>query len=268
MTDRATRPASQFDVSRILRETSLRCVEYHPELASTSDTARELLAQLLDAGPAVVLADVQTAGRGRSGRSWFSTAGALTCSVVLDAAAIAVPPAQRGLISIAAGAAVHDAIAARGPGSRAGVKWPNDVMIDERKVCGILTEQIPAGDRQGLLIGIGINVNNSVRDAPPEIRDSAVALCDIRPEAVSLTELLIDLLNRLDHRLQQLQRSPGELVQQLNTIHVLNGKRVVIQSGVTRHEGICQEIAIDGALIIRTPAGDRTPIRAGTVLTF
>lgn len=101
--------------------------------------------------PAVLVTDHQTAGRGRLGRSWGAPAGdSLAISVLL---APRVPPARLGWVSLAAGAAMTEALAGLGVAARA--KWPNDVLIGDRKVCGVLAEALPGG--AGVVVGAGLN---------------------------------------------------------------------------------------------------------------
>ena len=132
---------AHFDLDRLIAETSVQHVEYHPTLPSTSTTALELLQPLLDVSPALVLTSEQTAGRGRKGNVWWSSGGALTFTLVVDAGELPMAPERRPMVSLAAGLAVRDALKAHAPEQEFALKWPNDVLSGEQKICGILVEQ-------------------------------------------------------------------------------------------------------------------------------
>lgn len=254
-----------FDCRRILRDTTLRHVEYHPTLVSTSDTARALLDDLLSVAPAIVLTPRQTGGHGRQGRTWFASDGALTFSLVLDADALALPPERRSLLAIAAGTAVHDAVAGRVPGDRVRIKWPNDVLVDSRKLCGILTEQRTTERRTGIVIGIGVNVNNSLIDAPDEIRARAVSLHDVLNESLPLTDLLVAILQALETRMAELRQAAPGFFAHVNAIHALNGRQITVAAGDRRWSGLCRGIDSDGCLLVSDDRHEVTEVRAGTV---
>jgi BirA family transcriptional regulator, biotin operon repressor / biotin---[acetyl-CoA-carboxylase] ligase len=135
-----------------------RSVEFHPEIGSTSDRAREALVSGVGDGLAVV-ADLQTAGRGRRGRTWTSPSGVnLMLSVAIRPR---IGAADAGLLGIAAALAVRDACSAMAPSADLFVRWPNDVVAaDGRKLAGLLVETaIEAGHLAEAVIGMGINVN-------------------------------------------------------------------------------------------------------------
>lgn len=150
----------------LVRAWSGHRVLVYPELASTSSHARDgVEAGALGAGDAV-LADVQTAGRGRRGRRWFAPAGrALTLSVVLRP-----PPGPRpGTAAILAAVATTRAVEAGGCGTLA-IKWPNDLMRAGRKVGGLLIESAVRPDGEPLLVvGIGLNLDLRPGDLPPDV---------------------------------------------------------------------------------------------------
>ena len=149
---------------------------------STNTRARELAARGAPQGTLVTAAE-QTAGRGRQGRSWSAPPGrSLLCSVV-----IREPPR---LLPLAAGVAVAEVAAAAGAPAR--LKWPNDVLVDGRKLAGILVEGRPQ-DRWAV-VGVGLNVAVREADFPPELRGLAATL-GLEPDAIepTLAALLIEL---------------------------------------------------------------------------
>lgn len=240
-----------FDLPAITRATFVRHVEFHPVLASTNTTAVELLEPLLNSSPAVVLTSQQTAGRGRKGNAWWSTAGALTFSLVLDPAQLQLSAELRPLLSLAAGLAVRDVMSQLLPERDVVIKWPNDVLVGRHKICGILAEQQSTGDRQGLIIGIGVNVNNSLAGAPPEIRQRATSLFDLQQYSCDLTDVLLRVLQQLERRIQQLPQQRMVLLAEANHCHLLAGRHVSVQVAEQTVSGHCLGIDDHGQLVLR-----------------
>lgn len=256
-----------FDIAAVCRETFIRHVEYHAALSSTNTTALELLEPLLNIGPAVVLTASQTNGRGRKGNSWWSSPGALTFSIVLDPAPVRLSVEQRPLLSLVTGLAVRDAVAEHLPDHVVKIKWPNDVMVDQHKISGILAEQHSIAARQGLIIGIGVNVNNSLRDAPVDVRQRATSMFDLHHHSFDLTAVLIGILRQLDLRIQQLGQQTMSLLAEANHRHLLSGKHVSIQVADNVIAGECLGIDDGGSLVIRD-ADQIHRISSGIVLNW
>ena len=245
-------PQSPFDLERIVVDTDVRYIEYHDTLKSTSTTALELLGPLLDNAPALVLTSHQSAGRGRKGNPWWSSGGALTFSWVVDAAQLAVTVERRPMVSLAAGLAVRDALLTLMPGCPFVLKWPNDVLIGDRKVCGILVEQHSVDQRQAVIIGIGVNVNNSLRDAPAEIAQRATSLFDLEGRSFDLSAILIEILQRLSFRISQLTTQPRLALAEMNHHNVLTGRIVTLQTGDSIITGLCVGVDDEGQLVLQT----------------
>ena len=241
-----------FDLERIVVDTDVRYIEYHDTLKSTNTTAVELLGPLLDNAPALVLTSNQSAGRGRKGNPWWSSAGALTFSGVVDAAQLPVTVERRSMVSLAAGLAVRDALLTLMPGCPFVLKWPNDVLIGDRKVCGILVEQHSVAQRQAVIIGIGVNVNNSLRDAPAEIAQRATSLFDLEGRSFDLSSLLIVILQRLSFRINQLTIQPRLALAETNSHNVLTGRIVTLQVGDATITGLCVGVDDEGQLVLQT----------------
>ena len=241
-----------FDRDRILSDSDIRHIEYHDTLPSTNLTALELLGPLLDNAPALVLTSRQSAGRGRKGNLWWSSGGALTFSWVVDAAHLPVTMERRPLVSLAAGLAVRDALLNLMPSCPFVLKWPNDVLIGDRKVCGILVEQHSVGQRQAVIIGIGVNVNNSMRDAPSEIAQRATSMFDLDGHTFDLSTVLIAILQRLTYRINQLTTQPRLALAETNRHNVLTGRIVTLQIGDSTITGLCVGVDDDGQLVLQT----------------
>jgi BirA family biotin operon repressor/biotin-[acetyl-CoA-carboxylase] ligase len=156
--------------SFFFRRTIGRNIEYHEEVESTNTEALRLAQQDAEEGT-VVIAEAQSAGRGRLDRSWESPpAMNLYLSVVLRPD---IPAVSASLIPLMVGVAVADVISQYCPG-QVRLKWPNDVLIDGKKICGILAEMRTKADRVSFIIaGIGVNLNMQKLHYPRELRETA-----------------------------------------------------------------------------------------------
>jgi BirA family biotin operon repressor/biotin-[acetyl-CoA-carboxylase] ligase len=243
---------STFDLDRIKDDTDICHVEYHDTLPSTNLTALQLLGPLLDNTPALVLTSNQSAGRGRKGNAWWSSGGALTFSWVVDAASLPVAAERRPMVSLAAGLAVRDALTELLPNCPFVLKWPNDVLIGDRKICGILVEQHSIDQRQGVIIGIGVNVNNSLLQAPSEISQRATSLYDIEGRSFDLNAVLVTILNRLSFRITQLTSQPRLALAETNRHNVLTGRIVTLQVCDATITGVCVGVDDEGQLVLQS----------------
>ena len=240
-----------------------RRIEYHDQLDSTNRAAGELARQGAAEG-AVVVADAQTAGRGRMGRRWESPAGEnLYFSVLLTPD---VEPARVPQLALVAAVAVHEGLAECCPEITAQIKWPNDILVDGRKVAGILCEASLEADRvHRVVLGIGINVNG--RGVPRELRATATTLRIEGGREVSRPALLGAVLNHLEARYEGWLRegSLSGLLVFFERHSALNGRLVAAEnrSGVVR--GTARGVAPTGELVIETPDGALLHLLAGDV---
>ena len=222
-------------------------------IGSTNDRARALLAEHGGAGRAVV-ADLQTAGRGRRGRSWLSPPGEnLMVSVGLHAALAAD---RAGWLGASVALAVCRACALTAPAAGMAIRWPNDIVDGRgRKVAGLLIETAVAGDRlTEAIIGIGINANWRVAQMPVEIAHRATSLADLVGHEVDRVDLLERLLVALDEEVGALEagRSP---VGDLRDRFWLTGRPVIVEFEGGRVEGVVAGVRDDGALLLTTDSG-------------
>ena len=153
-----------------------------------------------------------------------------------------------------AGLAVYDALQQLRPGLEIGLKWPNDVYVQRRKICGILVEVSPRSPGR-VVVGIGINVNNSVIDAPPPVAAAAIALRDVAGFPLALTVVLIRVLHQLAEQLAALARADATLAGRWQELCMLTGQRIQVDVGQHSTVGICQGIDDAGALLVETAAG-------------
>ena len=239
-----------------------RAVEFHAEIGSTNDRARATLHESSGEGLAVV-ADVQTAGRGRRGRTWTSPPGAnLLFSVALRPT---IAPRLAGLLGVAAALAVRDACASFAPDAGLAIRWPNDVVDrDGRKLAGLLVETaLERGELAEAVAGIGINVNWLVADMPPEIALTATSLQALIGAPIDRVVLLGGVLDALDAELRALERGETPLVR-LRACSWLDGRQVAVDTGTETVTGRVAGIADDGSLLLDAAVG-RLALSAGEV---
>jgi BirA family biotin operon repressor/biotin-[acetyl-CoA-carboxylase] ligase len=243
-----------YTPERLQTALSPRPVRYLPEVGSTNDVALGWLRQGAPAG-AVVVADAQVQGRGRLGRRWHAPAGtALIVSVVLKP-----PRAVLGRLTMVGAVAIAETIEALGA-AEVDLKWPNDVRLHGRKVCGILPEAAWEGDDLlGAVLGMGLNVR--VDFTGSELADSATSLEPALGRTVDRVDLLARLLERVDD--WQTRADSAALFEawkrRLSTIG-----QVVTVSGAGVH-GIAEGVDDQGALLVRTGRGDVQRVVAGDI---
>ncbi|MFP6583068.1 MAG: biotin--[acetyl-CoA-carboxylase] ligase [Candidatus Hydrogenedentota bacterium] len=186
----------------------------------------------------VYVADQQSAGRGRLGRTWFSDPGVgLWFTACFDGLV-------QGL-TCAGALAVRDAIIARCPAT---IKWPNDILVDGRKVCGILVEH--RNDKT--VLGIGVNVRQRIEDFPEQLRERVGSLESLRGESWDRLALLRDILTNLDQKVMLLESgNERSVLDEWSEACNIVGRR--IRRGSV--EGVVQSIDEIGALIVETSTG-------------
>lgn len=237
-------------------------IRWFESLESTNTTARELAAAGAPEG-VVVIAEGQTAGRGRLGRSWVSPPFRnLYLTIVLRPP---LAPAQAPLLALVGGLAAAEAIAACGVDAR--IKWPNDVLVDGRKVAGLLAEMDSDGERlAAVLLGIGINVNLGLDELPEELRDKAGSVAAALGRPVARHELAAGLLAAFERSYDAfLQGGFAALRDDWNRLSCLGGRHVRIVDGGRRIEGTVVGIGADGTLELRGGDGAALHVVAGEV---
>ena len=240
---------SGLDRERIARLQSplARRVEFYPEISSTQERAKELAREGAPHGTLVV-AGVQTGGRGRLGRAWASPAGGLWMSVVLRPA---IPAAHAPRITL--DAAVGVAKALRRMGAVAEIKWPNDLLAGGRKICGILAEAgfAPAGHLDFAVLGVGINAN---LDPAPLAQVGATSLRAELGREVDLLALLAAVLECLDIELGRIENFAA-VAEDWRALSCTLGRRVRVHRVGQILEGYAADLSPDGALVLETSSG-------------
>ena len=232
-----------------------RRVIYYPSLTSTMEVARQEAQLGADEGT-VVIADQQTAGRGRIKRVWLSPKGSLALSVILYPGLADLP----SLIMLASLAVVHSIESITS--LRSQIKWPNDILINGRKVSGILIENsLRANMVDYAIIGIGVNVNLRVADYP-EIPSTATSLSAELGTGVSRLEIIRRLLVEME-RLYLVLQDGEAIYEEWRDSLVTLGRKIRVKSGKTVYQGVAESVARDGSLLVRNMNGDLLKIVAG-----
>lgn len=231
-------------------------VDAHEVAGSTNDLARAAAAGGAPGGT-VVVAEAQSAGRGRGGKAWASAPGlGLWMSVVLRPPAGGAP----ALLPILVGLAVAEALDPFARPAEAQVKWPNDVWVGGRKIAGVLCEA--SGD--AVIAGIGVNVGHAPDDFPPEVGESATSLRIIAGWRVPLPEVGGAVLAAVRRRTGQLgPHLPPAVLTELARRDALSGRPVRVEGGEAL-VGTALGVNAAGALLVRS-AGVLRTVHAGTV---
>jgi BirA family biotin operon repressor/biotin-[acetyl-CoA-carboxylase] ligase len=233
-------------------------------LEETGSTNREAMARAVagETGPLWIMARRQTAGRGRSGRSWASEPGNLYATLLVR---LACPPAVIAQLSLVAGVATYDAIAAvamgRTPDSLR-LKWPNDVLIGNAKCAGILAESIIGSESVTAVIGIGINLAWHPGDLGREATHLAMHGVSVAPE-----QMLEILSARMQHRLREWDGGAGFAALRAAWLERAGrlGEPCTVDMGTERIAGAFAGIDESGALLVVDAAGRQRTVTFGDV---
>ncbi len=231
------------------------------EVESTNDEAWEALAAGAPDGTAVV-ADAQTRGRGRAGRSWHTAPGqGLALSVLLHPAC---DRRRMGALPLAAGLALARALDALGLGAE--LKWPNDLLLGGRKVAGLLAEsRRTAEGADAAVLGAGVNVRQRAGDFPPGLDRAATSIALAGGDATR-EEVAAGYLNALEPLVGSLQEGDqAEVLAAWRARASFWGRRIRVRGAGAELEGIARDLDAAGALILERPDGARFAVLAGDV---
>jgi BirA family biotin operon repressor/biotin-[acetyl-CoA-carboxylase] ligase len=233
-------------------------IKYFKETESTNIIAREIAASV-DEGT-VVIAESQTAGRGRLGRKWISPEGGIWFSIILKPK---MQPQYASRITLLAGVCVAKTI--RGLGLPAKIKWPNDVLINGKKVCGILTEIGAEVDLiDYLIVGIGIDANVDTESFPEEIRDSSTSLKKETGKEINRVDFVRKLLEEFELLYLEFQKEGfTEILEEWRNMSATIGEWVKISTQTRTIYGEAIGVDNEGALILETSDGQLEKILAG-----
>jgi BirA family transcriptional regulator, biotin operon repressor / biotin---[acetyl-CoA-carboxylase] ligase len=235
-----------FDLSRLRFGLKPYRLRWFPRLGSTNDHAGRLRRAGRLFAPAVVLTGRQTAGRGRGRNTWWSNEDVLTVTFALPMHD-RLPPQEIPLI---AGLSVRNAAVEITGDNQILLKWPNDVLHDNRKLAGLLCERISNLD----LVGIGLNVNIDPGDAPKALRNQITSLLCIAGKSLDMTDVLVSVARHLRHNLRRRMELPfSSFVREYSRHDALAGQRVTVTFGDDEPpiSGRCEGIDSAGRLLVR-----------------
>ena len=155
------------------------------------------------------------------------------------------------LLSATAGIALAKTLREWAGSHHVGLKWPNDVWLDGRKACGILIEA-PAHHASAVVLGIGVNVNNSMQAAPDKLAESATALCDVTGARHDSGRVLLRAMQHLDSELKATAAQPTSLPQRWQPFCVLTGRSISLEAAGDTIVGTCRGIDAQGAIVLQT----------------
>lgn len=234
-----------------------RKIQFYESVNSTNDIALEWLQSGAPSGAAVI-ADEQLRGRGRMGRTWYTPPeSALVVSVILR-------PPDRTLhqITMLGALAIYDMIESLGAADL-GIKWPNDVRLNKRKVSGVLPEAVWDGDQlRGVVLGMGVNVSIDFRTT--DLAHSAISINQALGRTFDRVDLLDRLLRRIDHWSSRM--GTQTLFDSWKNRLVNIGQTVIVQKGDLPLRGTAEAVDTFGALIVRDQHGTIHRVTAGDVL--
>jgi BirA family biotin operon repressor/biotin-[acetyl-CoA-carboxylase] ligase len=230
---------------------------------STNSRAKHLAAEGAAHGT-VVVAESQTGGRGRRGRSWFSPAGqSIYASIILRPP---MAPSRTPQITLMTAVAVARALQ-EATGLNATIKWPNDILIADKKIAGILTEITTEMDAVDyVVVGLGVNVNTTAADMPPDIRPIATSVRIESGSRFSRADLLCSLLHHFESGYDTLQREGFKpIMVQWREMSDIIGRPVYVDVLDIRHTGVVEAVDDDGVLVLKDDNGQLHRIFSGDV---
>jgi BirA family transcriptional regulator, biotin operon repressor / biotin---[acetyl-CoA-carboxylase] ligase len=241
-----------------------RRFQYRPYTESTQDDARHMLQRWRSPNGTIILAESQSAGRGRAGRTWVSPAD-VNLYFTLSLYPVEDPRPLAYVTPLAIAEAIEDIAAQNGGALRAMLKWPNDVFLNGKKVAGELIEttQTEAGETVAL-VGAGINVNLDP-DGHPEIADIATSIKDELGMEVAREEVLASFCNHFEALWEEAKTGSRAPFQAWRSRLMTLGAEVTARGAGETVQGRAIDVRDDGALVIETPDGRHVTVEAGDV---
>ncbi|HEY8209808.1 MAG TPA: biotin--[acetyl-CoA-carboxylase] ligase [Myxococcaceae bacterium] len=254
---------TSLELTPLLSTNELGRVVHALETApSTNEVAFQLAAEGAGHGE-VVIAEQQTRGKGRRGRTWASPPRVnLYCSAILRPE---LPPQRAPELTLTAAVALAETL--RDSRVEAFIKWPNDVQVGGKKIAGILTELSADPDQvHFVVLGVGVNLNCRVEDLGPDVALTATSLMEARGEKVPRALFTAALFGRLEQRLDQHAREGFAPIQKAwRLLSSTLGQEVLVRTDGAELRGVAEDIDDAGALLVRTPRGAVERVLAGDV---
>ena len=249
--------------SLISKEVFVREVFVYPSLESTNKTAKEMAIGGAAHGT-IIIADYQTAGKGRYGRAFHSPAGhGIYMSLILHPSQLCLD--ATGLLTHFAAVSVCEAIEAISD-KKPKIKWVNDIFLGNKKICGILTEAVTdfeSGNMQWIVVGIGINFSTPVADFPEELRKIAGAIFDSGDVSTTRNHLIAEIINRMMICKNQFDKK--EVLEKYRKRLMMLGQSVLVTGAGKSYEATAMDIDDMGRLIVKKGTGETLPLSVGEI---
>ena len=241
-------------------------IHYFPELKSTNIMAKEKALHIEEriAEGTLIITERQSAGKGRLGREWFSPAGGIWLSIILYPQ---LSPSYISRITLMTAVAAVKAIEICTQ-IEPQIKWPNDILINEKKVCGILTEMSAELDIiNWVVVGIGVNVNIDHQRFPEDIQANTISLKEVSGEEVLRVKLAQTFLQEFEKYYEKLKRKEfSSILKEWKLYSHTLGKKIRVDMGERIITGEAIDINEEGALILKKEDGELIKIISGTIL--
>ena len=230
------------------------------EVDSTSQVAKDLAEEGASEGT-IVIAEVQRRGRGRHGKRWLSPEGGVWMTIILRPE---IPPAKAPLLTLLTGVAVAETLQTE-CGLDVGIKWPNDILIGDKKVCGILTEaEAGKGTLEYVVVGIGIDLNVDLDDFPPELKYGATTLQKELQKEIYGVEVVQRFLKNFEELYEQFKDGQfPEILSQWRRLSKTIGRYVEVHKKGRTVYGEAVGITKDGVLILELDDGTLKKVISG-----
>ena len=211
----------------------------------------------------VIIAEEQSAGKGRKNRIWYSKKGGIYMSILFNKVK---DYSTFYKLAILSALAVKDVLS-RYTEDRYYVKWPNDLYYEDKKICGILLQSKTQGDDNRLVLGIGININNSISELPKEVRDKSASLIDIIGKKIDKEEIITNLLGRINIYYNELLNGQfKKYLKLVNDCLYKKGRITEFLIGVYFRKLRVLEVDTDGELIVEDEKEQRLKVDFGEIL--
>ncbi len=250
-------------MSRVNTKWAGRKVYFHSETDSTNEDAKYLAEEGAEHG-SLIVADVQTAGKGRRGRVWETAKGeAIAMSLLLRPS---FSPDKASMLTLLMAISVAEVISQLHPELKVNIKWPNDVLVNDKKVCGILTEMNAEPDYiHHVVIGVGINVNQ--REFPEELQETAISLAMAKGEKVERSALILGIMEYFEYYygIFEQRLDVSDFVEIYDGYLINRNRQVRVLDPKGEYEGVAEGINDNGELIIHMTDGTLRRVSSGEV---
>lgn len=234
----------------------IKRIVFFEETTSTNTAAADGLKRGVYPPDTLIVADYQSGGKGRQGRKWLSPRGSsLLFSLIVKPE---IPLDKISFLTLLSGVAAANAVNSVSP-LHCSIKWPNDLIVNEKKIGGILVETVfNQGDFLGVVIGIGINVHQEKTDIPDEIKEIASSINIEQKEEIPFSR--IDILKEIINNFYKLyniwlKKGPKQILNNWKKLSITIGKQVIIQSHQGKEHAEAIDIENDGGLVVRDDNG-------------